>query len=156
MSRRHRAKVRDIIIEAKYNNLSLTKFINKVMKSGKKSLARKIVYSALDEIESKVKKPGIELFNQAISNVAPTVILKSRRVGGANYQIPTELPSEKSQTLAMRWIIESARSRTGSAYYLRLARELLDASNSQGPAVKRKDDIHKMAEANKAFAHFRW
>lgn len=156
MSRRHRAKVRDIIIEAKYNNLSLTKFINKVMKSGKKSLARKIVYSALDEIESKVKKPGIEIFNQAISNVAPTVILKSRRVGGANYQIPTELPSEKSQTLAMRWIIESARSRTGSAYYLRLAREILDASNSQGPAVKRKDDIHKMAEANKAFAHFRW
>ena len=156
MSRRRRAKVRDIIIEAKYNNLSLTKFINKVMKSGKKSLARKIVYSALDEIESKVKKPGIEIFNQAISNVAPTVILKSRRVGGANYQIPTELPSEKSQTLAMRWIIESARSRTGSAYYLRLARELLDASNSQGPAVKRKDDIHKMAEANKAFAHFRW
>ena len=156
MSRRRRAKVRDIIIEAKYNNLSLTRFINKVMKSGKKSLARKIVYSALDEIESKVKKPGIEIFNQAISNVAPTVILKSRRVGGANYQIPTELPSEKSQTLAMRWIIESARSRTGSAYYLRLARDLLDASNSQGPAVKRKDDIHKMAEANKAFAHFRW
>lgn len=156
MSRRRRAKVRDIIIEAKYNNLSLTKFINKVMKSGKKSLARKIVYSALDEIESKAKKPGIEIFKQAISNVAPEVILKSRRVGGANYQVPTELPSEKSQTLGMRWIIESARSRTGSAYYLRLARELLDASNSQGPAVKRKDDIHKMAEANKAFAHFRW
>ena len=156
MSRRHRAKVRDIIIESKYNNLSLTKFINKVMKSGKKSLARKIVYSALDEAETKANKPGIEIFNQAISNVATSVILKSRRVGGANYQIPTELPSEKSQTLAMRWIIESARSRTGSAYYLRLARELLDASNSQGPAVKRKDDIHKMAEANKAFAHFRW
>ena len=156
MSRRRRAKVRDIIIEAKYNNLSLTKFINKVMKSGKKSLARKIVYSALDEIESKAKKPGIEIFKQAISNVAPSVILKSRRVGGANYQVPTELPSEKSQTLGMRWIIESARSRTGSAYYLRLSRELLDASNSQGPAVKRKDDIHKMAEANKAFAHFRW
>ena len=156
MSRRHRAKVRDIIIESKYNNLSLTKFINKVMKSGKKSLARKIVYSALDEAETKSNKPGIEIFNQAISNVAPSVILKSRRVGGANYQVPTELPSEKSQTLAMRWIIESARSRSGSAYYLRLARELLDASNSQGPAVKRKDDIHKMAEANKAFAHFRW
>ena len=156
MSRRHRAKVRDIIIESKYNNLSLTRFINKVMKSGKKSLARKIVYSALDEAETKANKPGIEIFTQAISNVAPSVILKSRRVGGANYQVPTELPSEKSQTLAMRWIIESARSRTGSAYYLRLARELLDASNSQGPAVKRKDDIHKMAEANKAFAHFRW
>tara|TARA_Y100000590_G_scaffold331297_1_gene376440 strand:- start:155 stop:625 length:471 start_codon:yes stop_codon:yes gene_type:complete len=156
MSRRHRAKIRDIIIESKYNNLSLTKFINKVMKSGKKSLARKIVYSALDEAETKANKPGIEIFNQAISNVAPSVILKSRRVGGANYQVPTELPSDKSQTLAMRWIIESARSRTGSAYYLRLARELLDASNSQGPAVKRKDDIHKMAEANKAFAHFRW
>ena len=156
MSRRHRAKVRDIIIESKYNNLSLTRFINKVMKSGKKSLARKIVYSALEEAETKANKPGIEIFNQAISNVAPSVILKSRRVGGANYQVPTELPSEKTQTLAMRWIIESARSRTGSAYYLRLARELLDASNSQGPAVKRKDDIHKMAEANKAFAHFRW
>ena len=156
MSRRHRAKVRDIIIESKYNNLSLTRFINKVMKNGKKSLARKIVYSALEEAETKANKPGIEIVNQAISNVAPSVILKSRRVGGANYQVPTELPSEKSQTLAMRWIIESARSRTGSAYYLRLARELLDASNSQGPAVKRKDDIHKMAEANKAFAHFRW
>ena len=156
MSRRHRAKVRDIIIESKYNNLSLTRFINKVMKSVKKSLDRKIVYSALEEAETKANKPGIEIFNQAISNVAPSVILKSRRVGGANYQVPTELPSEKSQTLAMRWIIESARSRTGSAYYLRLARELLDASNSQGPAVKRKDDIHKMAEANKAFAHFRW
>ena len=156
MSRRHRAKAGDIIIESKYNNLSLTRFINKVMKSGKKSLARKIVYSALEEAETKANKPGIEIFNQAISNVAPSVILKSRRVGGANYQVPTELPSEKSQTLAMRWIIESARSRTGSAYYLRLARELLDASNSQGPAVKRKDDIHKMAEANKAFAHFRW
>ena len=156
MSRRHRAKARDIIIESKYNNVSLTRFINKVMKSGKKSLARKIVYSALEEAETKANKPGIEIFNQAISNVAPSVILKSRRVGGANYQVPTELPSEKSQTLAMRWIIESARSRTGSAYYLRLARELLDASNSQGPAVKRKDDIHKMAEANKAFAHFRW
>ena len=156
MSRRHRAKVRDIIIESKYNNLSLTKFINKVMKSGKKSLARKIVYSALEEAETKSNKPAIEIFNQAISNVSPSVILKSRRVGGANYQVPTELASEKSQTLAMRWIIESARSRTGSAYYLRLARELLDASNSQGPAVKRKDDIHKMAEANKAFAHFRW
>ena len=156
MSRRHRAKVRDIIIESKYNNLSLTRFINKVMKSGKKSLARKIVYSALEEAETKANKPGIEIFNQAISNVAPSVILKSRRVGGANYQVPTELPSEKSQTLAMRWIIESARSRTGSAYYLRLARELLDASNSQGPAVKRKEDIHEMAEANKAFAHFRW
>ena len=156
MSRRHRAKVRDIIIESKYNNLSLTRFINKVMKSGKKSLARKIVYSALEEAETKANKPGIEIFNQAISNVAPSVILKSRRVGGANYQVPTELPSEKSQTLAMRWIIESARSRTAYAYYLRLARELLDASNSQGPAVKRKDDIHKMAEANKAFAHFRW
>ena len=156
MSRRHRAKVRDIIIESKYNNLSLTRFINNVMKSGKKSLARKIVYSALEEAETKANKPGIEIFNQAISNVAPSVILKSRRVGGANYQVPTELPSEKSQTLAMRWIIESARSRTGAAYYLRLARELLDASNSQGPAVKRKDDIHKMAEANKAFAHFRW
>ena len=156
MSRRHRAKVRDIIIEAKYNNLSLTKFINKVMKSGKKSLARKIVYSALDEIESKAKKPGIEIYNQAISNVAPSVILKSRRVGGANYQVPTELPSDKSQTLAMRWIIESSRSRSGSAYYLRLAKELMDAYNSQGPAIKRKDDIHRMAEANKAFAHFKW
>ena len=99
MSRRHRAKVRDIIIESKYNNLSLTRFINKVMKSGKKSLARKIVYSALEEAETKANKPGIEIFNQAISNVAPSVILKSRRVGGANYQVPTELPSEKSQTL---------------------------------------------------------
>jgi|TARA_Y100001936_G_C15873607_1_gene559054 small subunit ribosomal protein S7 len=156
MSRRHRAKIRDLIVESKYNDLALTKFINKVMKHGKKNLARKIVYSALNEIENQLKKPGIDIFNQAVANVSPDVILKSRRVGGANYQVPTELPREKSNTLAMRWIIESSRSRSGSAYYLRLARELMDAYNSQGPAVKRKDDIHKMAEANKAFAHFKW
>ncbi len=156
MSRRHRAKVRDLIIESKYNDLALTQFINKVMKHGKKNLARKIVYSALDEIETQLKKPGIDVFNQAVKNVSPDVILKSRRVGGANYQVPTELPRDKSLTLAMRWIIESSRSRSGSAYYLRLARELMDAYNSQGPAIKRKDDINKMAEANKAFAHFNW
>ena len=156
MSRRHRAKIRDLVVESKYNDLALTKFINKVMKHGKKNLARKIVYSALNEIENQLKKPGIDIFNQAVANVSPDVILKSRRVGGANYQVPTELPREKSNTLAMRWIIESSRSRSGSAYYLRLARELMDAYNSQGPAVKRKDDIHKMAEANKAFAHFKW
>ena len=156
MSRRHRAKIRDLIVESKYNDLALTKFINKVMKHGKKNLARKIVYSALNEIENQLKKPGIDIFNQAVANVSPDVILKSRRVGGANYQVPTELPREKSNTLAMRWIIESSRNRSGSAYYLRLARELMDAYNSQGPAVKRKDDIHKMAEANKAFAHFKW
>ena len=156
MSRRHRAKVRDLIIESKYNDLALTQFINKVMKHGKKNLARKIVYSALDEIETQLKKPGIDVFNQAVKNVSPDVILKSRRVGGANYQVPTEPPRDKSLTLAMRWIIESSRSRSGSAYYLRLARELMDAYNSQGPAIKRKDDIHKMAEANKAFAHFKW
>ena len=149
-------KLRDLIVESKYNDLALTKFINKVMKHGKKNLARKIVYSALNEIENQLKKPGIDIFNQAVANVSPDVILKSRRVGGANYQVPTELPREKSNTLAMRWIIESSRSRSGSAYYLRLARELMDAYNSQGPAVKRKDDIHKMAEANKAFAHFKW
>ena len=156
MSRRHRAKVRDLIIESKYNDLALTQFINKVMKHGKKNLARKIVYTALDEIETQLKKPGIDVFTQAVRNVSPDVILKSRRVGGANYQVPTELPREKSLTLAMRWIIESSRSRSGSAYHLRLARELMDAYNSQGPAIKRKDDMHKMAEANKAFAHFKW
>ena len=105
MSRRHRAKVRDLIIESKYNDLALTQFINKVMKHGKKNLARKIVYSALDEIETQLKKPGIDVFNQAVKNVSPDVILKSRRVGGANYQVPTELPRDKSLTLAMRWII---------------------------------------------------
>ena len=127
MSRRHRAKIRDLIVESKYNDLALTKFINKVMKHGKKNLARKIVYSALNEIENQLKKPGIDIFNQAVANVSPDVILKSRRVGGANYQVPTELPREKSNTLAMRWIIESSRSRSGSAYYLSLARELMDA-----------------------------
>ena len=115
MSRRHRAKIRDLIVESKYNDLALTKFINKVMKHGKKNLARKIVYSALNEIENQLKKPGIDIFNQAVANVSPDVILKSRRVGGANYQVPTELPREKSNTLAMRWIIESSRSRSGSA-----------------------------------------
>ena len=156
MSRRHRAKVRDLIIESKYNDLALTQFINKVMKHGKKNLARKIVYSALDEIETQLKKPGIDVFNQAVKNVSPDVILKSRRVGGANYQVPAEVRPARRLALAMRWIVTGARQRSGRGMAEKLSAELLDASRGQGAAVRRKEEVFRMAEANRAFAHYRW
>ena len=156
MARRRRAEIRKILPDPRYNSVDLAKFINNVMLNGKKTVAQRIVYSAIELAEQEGGKSGFEVFEQAIRNSTPMIEVRSRRVGGANYQVPTELPRDKSLTLAMRWIIESSRSRSGSAYYLRLARELMDAYNSQGPAIKRKDDIHKMAEANKAFAHFKW
>ena len=143
--------------DLKYNSLKLEKFINYVMEAGKKDTARKVVYAALADIQerTKVENP-LELFETAINNVSPAMEIRSRRVGGANYQVPREVRPERRQALAYRWIIDAARSRKGMPMSKRLAEELLAASKNEGPAVKKREDTHKMAESNKAFAHFAW
>lgn len=156
MSRRREAEKREILPEPKYHNSVLAKFINTVMRSGKKSIAEKIVYGALDRIGSSKKTDSLEVFIQALDNVKPAVEVKSRRVGGATYQIPVEVRSERSMTLAMRWLVDAARKRGEKSMGLRLAGEILDASENKGTAIKKKEDTHKMAEANKAFSHYRW
>ena len=156
MSRRKAAPKRKILPDPKYGNLKVAKFMNQIMKSGKKSLAESIVYGALNEIEAKSKKEPVEVFEKALEEVGPMVEVKARRVGGATYQIPVEVRQERREALAMRWLIESARSRSEKSMKVKLANELLDASNDRGNAIKKKEDTHKMAEANKAFSHFRW
>jgi small subunit ribosomal protein S7 len=141
----------------KYNSIAVNRFINYVMLDGKKNVARGVVYDALDELKKKAKaEDPIELFETALNNVGPTVEVRSRRVGGANYQVPREVRPERRMALAMRWILEAARSKKGRAMHLRLADELLAASKNEGEAVKKRENTHKMAEANKAFAHFAW
>lgn len=141
----------------RYNSERLEKFINNVMKEGKKETARKIVYSALDEIKKQVpEKEPLEVFEDAIRNVGPTVEVRSRRVGGANYQVPREVRPERRQALAMRWIINTARARSGGPAYKFFAEEIVSAANNEGAAIKKKEDTHRMAEANRAFAHFAW
>lgn len=143
--------------ETIYNSVKVAKFTNSIMKGGKKNAARKIVYGAFDEIKIKIKTDNpVEIFETALRNVTPTMEVRSRRVGGANYQVPREVRPERRQALAMRWIINAARSKKGSPMYRRLADELIAASNNEGEAVKKKENTHKMAEANKAFAHFAW
>lgn len=142
--------------DAKYANVLVSKFINKIMRAGKKSTARKIVYSALEIAERQAQKPAMEIFEKAINNATPTVELRSRRIGGANYQVPVEVRPERRTALAVRWIIESARSQKGKPMAKKLAEELMNAFNNTGGAVKKKTDVHRMAEANKAFAHFAW
>lgn len=156
MARRRRAEKREQKPDAKYGNLQLAAFIKKVMVGGKHNKAEKVVYDALDILETREKKPGLEVFQQAIRNASPVVQVKARRVGGATYQVPTEVTHEKRIALATRWLITSARSRTGSSMSNRLAQELGEASKNQGTAVKRKEDVHRMAEANTAFAHYSW
>ena len=156
MSRRHRAEKREIIPDAKFGDVILTKFMNSIMKQGKKSSAEHIVYGALDQMESKVKQNPIELFHQALSNVMPALEVRSRRVGGATYQVPVEVRTDRRQALAIRWIIASARGRNENTMVERLSRELLDAANNRGTAVKKREDTHRMAEANRAFSHYRW
>ena len=159
MSRRAQAPRRDSLPDPKFGNAMLAKFINMVMKSGKKSVAEKIVYGAVDRIAEKTGKPGegsIELLSMALDNVKPTVEVKSRRVGGATYQVPVEVRAARRQTLAMRWVIEAAQARSEKSMAQRLAAELLDASENRGAAVRKREDTHRMAEANKAFAHYRW
>ena len=156
MSRRRAATKREIIPEPKYGDILLSKFINKIMYDGKKSVAEAIVYSAVDNLKKKDKLTQIELFRMAINNVKPDLEVRSRRVGGATYQVPVEVRPERQEALAIRWIIESSRKRSENSMDLRLARELNDCIDNRGAAIKKKEDTHKMAEANRAFAHFRW
>jgi small subunit ribosomal protein S7 len=159
MSRRASARTRTILPDPRFNSLLLAKFVNMVMERGKKSVAEKIVYGAVDRITEKTGKPSeqsIELLSTALDNVKPTVEVKSRRVGGATYQVPVEVRSARRQTLAMRWVIEAAQARSEKSMAQRLAAELLDASENRGSAVRKREDTHRMAEANRAFAHYRW
>lgn len=159
MSRRAQAPVRTILPDPKFNNDMLAKFMNVIMKSGKKSAAERIIYGALDRISEKTGRKGpesIELLSVALDNVKPVVEVKSRRVGGATYQVPVEVRSTRRQTLAMRWVIEAARDRSEKSMAFRLAHELMDAAENRGAAVRKREDTHRMAEANKAFAHYRW
>jgi small subunit ribosomal protein S7 len=156
MSRRHRAEKREIIPDPKYGDVVVTKFMNSLMFEGKKSAAESIVYGALARIEQKAKRDGIELFHEALTNVKPAIEVRSRRVGGATYQVPVEVRNERRQALAIRWIITAARGRNENTMEERLSGELLDAANNRGTAVKKREDTHKMAEANRAFSHYRW
>ena len=156
MARRRRPPRREVIPDPKYSNENLTRFINKLMLNGKKTLAYKIVYDALDKIENDTKQIGIDVFKQAITNASPDVEVRSRRVGGATYQVPREVRPSRRLALAIRWIIGAARERSGSPMFERIAQELIEASKSQGTAVKKKEDLHRMAEANRAFVHFKW
>jgi small subunit ribosomal protein S7 len=159
MSRRASAPTRTILPDPRFNSLLLAKFVNMVMDSGKKSVAEMIVYTAVDRITEKTGRgpeQSIELLAQALDNVKPTVEVKSRRVGGATYQVPVEVRTARRQTLAMRWVIEAAAARSEKSMAQRLAAELLDAAENRGSAVRKREDTHRMAEANKAFAHYRW
>ena len=156
MSRRHKAEKREIIPDAKFGDIVLTKFMNSIMKEGKKSAAERIVYGALDQMESKAKSNPVELFHAALQNVMPALEVRSRRVGGATYQVPVEVRVDRRQALAIRWIISAARGRNENTMVERLSGELLDASNNRGTAEKKREDTHRMAEANRAFSHYRW
>jgi small subunit ribosomal protein S7 len=154
--RRNSAVRRQVLPDPRYNNVVVAKFINNVMERGKKSIAASIVYDAFVIIEDKTKRPGIEVFEEAMRNATPQIEVKPRRVGGATYQIPIEPSPERKQALAMRWLIENSRKRSGRDMAVRLAGELMDASRNEGNTIKKRDDTHKMAEANQAFAHFRY
>jgi small subunit ribosomal protein S7 len=156
MSRRHRAEKREIIPDPKFHDIVVTKFMNSIMYEGKKSSAETIVYGAFEIIETKTKQNPIEVFRSALENVAPAIEVRSRRVGGATYQVPVEVRMERRQALAIRWIITAARGRNDKTMVDRLSGELMDAANNRGNAVKKREDTHKMAEANRAFAHYRW
>ena len=156
MPRRRRAEKRVILPDQKYGNVELARFINKTMLRGKKTVAQRIVYQALDMLEKETHHDALEVFQQAMRNVSPALQVKPRRVGGATYQVPVEVRPERREALAMRWLIGSARARVGRPMAERLYQELLDASRGQGAAVKRREDLHRMAEANRAFVHYRW
>ncbi len=156
MSRRHSAEKRTILPDAKFGDLVLSKFMNNLMYDGKKSAAERIVYGALNRVEDKLKRAPIEAFHEAVEDVKPSVEVRSRRVGGATYQVPVEVRPQRREALALRWIISASRGRNENTMEERLAAELMDAVGERGNAVKKKDDTHKMAEANKAFSHYRW
>jgi small subunit ribosomal protein S7 len=156
MSRRHKADKRVINPDPKFGDLILSKFMNNLMYEGKKSVAEGIVYGALEKVVAKAKADPIQLFHTALDNVAPAIEVRSRRVGGATYQVPVEVRTERRQALAIRWIINAARARNENTMVDRLSGELMDAANNRGSAVKKREDTHKMAEANRAFSHYRW
>ena len=156
MSRRHRAEKREINPDPKFGDLVVSKFMNNLMYEGKKSVAEGIVYGAFDKIQAKAKADPVQVFHEALNNVAPAIEVRSRRVGGATYQVPVEVRNERRQALAIRWIITAARARSDKTMVDRLSAELLDASNNRGAAVKKREDTHRMAEANRAFSHYRW
>jgi small subunit ribosomal protein S7 len=156
MSRRHAAEKREVLPDAKFGSLVVTKFMNTMMYNGKKSVAEQIVYGAFDQMQKKVGGDPVKLFNDALENVKPQLEVRSRRVGGATYQVPVEVRTDRRQALAIRWIITAARDRNDKTLVDRLSAELLDASNNRGAAVKKREDTHRMAEANRAFAHYRW
>jgi len=156
MAKRKKKVKRIISSDPLYNNITVAKFINQVMRRGKKTVARKIVYGAFDIIKEKLKKDPLEVFDLALQNTAPFLEVKPKRIGGATYQVPREVKGERRLTLAMRWTIQVAKSKKGKPMREKLAQELIDAANNTGAAVKKKEDTHRMAEANRAFAHFRW
>ena len=156
MSRRHAAVKREVTPDAKYNDIVVAKFMNSLMYDGKKSVAEEILYGAMMELENKIKKPALDVFKEALNNVKPLVEVRSRRVGGATYQVPTEVRPDRQQALAIRWIISAARGRSENTMEERLFNELQDAYNNRGTAIRKREDTHRMADANKAFAHFKW
>jgi small subunit ribosomal protein S7 len=156
MPRRSRKIVREILPDPQYQNVIVTKFINRIMKEGKRSTAERLFYTALASIEQQEQKPAIAVLEQAVKNATPQLEVKARRVGGATYQVPVEIPAGRALTLAMRWLIASAIARSGKSMAEKLAGELSDAAKGQGATIKKRDDTHKMAEANRAFAHYRW
>jgi small subunit ribosomal protein S7 len=156
MPRRNRPPKREVAPDIKYNSVLVAKFINSLMRSGKKSVAQTIFYDALDIVESRAKRPGLDVFEQAIKNVTPIIEVKPRRVGGATYQVPVEVQPGRQLSLAIRWLLQSARKRPGKSMAEKLANELMDAANNTGATIKKREDTHKMAEANRAFAHYRW
>ena len=154
--RKRRAVKRDVLADPIYNSKLVTKIVNTIMKDGKKGIAQTILYDAFDMVKEKTGEDPMEIFNKALTNIKPALEVKSRRVGGANYQVPIEVKANRSQALAMRWLVHYARLRGGHSMSENLANEIIDASNGVGAAVKKREDTHKMAEANKAFAHYRW
>ena len=156
MPRRARVVRRPVVPDAKYGNRTISKFVNRIMDDGKRGIAENIVYDALDRIEKQTRRNPVDTFEQAIRNATPVLEVKPRRVGGATYQVPVEIKGDRRFALAMRWILASARARSGHSFAEKLASELLDAAHGQGATIKKRDDVHRMAEANKAFAHYRW
>ena len=156
MSRRHAAQKREVLPDPQYGDIVVTKFINALMLDGKKSVAERILYGGFDLVREKVKRDPLEIFHEALENVKPKLEVRSRRVGGATYQVPVEVRAERKQALAIRWVVGAARNRNERTMAERLANELMDAAENRGAAVKKREDTHKMAEANKAFAHYRW
>jgi len=156
MSRRHAAEKREVLPDPKFGDLVVTKFMNALMLDGKKSAAERIIYGAFDRIQEKTSNDPVKVFHEAIDNVKPSVEVRSRRVGGATYQVPVEVRFDRRQALAIRWLVDNARKRSENTMVERLSGELMDAANNRGAAVKKREDTHRMAEANKAFSHYRW